>query len=164
MWNPFRGPNTTLALALQGGGAHGAFTWGVLDALLERVALPLAALSGTSAGAINALLLAHGLLEGGRDGARGSLSKFWTSLGRSLPLDVWGLLDGDGERLTAPAQWMLHWSQFVSPYQVNPLGINPLRDALRAQIDFERLAAQRELSLFIAATHANTGWHRPACR
>ena len=92
-----------LGLALQGGGAHGAFTWGVLDALLEQRANPIVAVSGASAGAMNALLLAHGLLEGGRDGARQALAAFWNALGQSVPWDAWGLLTSDGAQFSAPA-------------------------------------------------------------
>ena len=104
------GSRAPLGLALQGGGAHGAFTWGVLDALLEQRANPIVAVSGASAGAMNALLLAHGLLAGGRDGARETLNQFWTALGQSVPWDAWGLLTSDGAQLSAPAQWMLRLS------------------------------------------------------
>ena len=80
-----RQPKKSIKLALQGGGSHGAFTWGVIDQLLEDERLHIGAVSGTSAGAMNAVLLAHGLLEGGRDGARAALSAFWQALGRTLP-------------------------------------------------------------------------------
>ena len=146
-----------LALALQGGGAHGAFTWGVLDALLEQRDDPIVAVSGASAGAMNALLLAHGLLAGGRDGARAALKDFWTALGQSVPWDAWGLTTGDGSQLSAPAQWMLRWAQSMSPAQANPMRMNPLRDLLAKCIDFERLRAQTRIALHIAATHANSG-------
>jgi NTE family protein len=151
-----RAPAAPIALALQGGGAHGAFTWGVLDALLEQRANPIAAVSGASAGAINALLLAHGLLEGGRDGARAALSRFWNALGESVPWEAWGLVNGDGE-LSAPARWMLRWAQALSPAQANPMRMNPLRDLLERCVDFEGLRAQTRIALHIAATHANSG-------
>ena len=154
----FRSPhNAPLALALQGGGAHGAFTWGVLDALLEQRANPIVAVSGASAGAMNALLLAHGLLEGGREGARAALAAFWNALGQSVPWDAWGLVTGDGVQFTAPAQWMLRWVQAVSPAQANPMRMNPLRDLLAKSVDFERLRRQSRIALHIAATHANSG-------
>jgi NTE family protein len=143
-----------LALALQGGGAHGAFTWG---ALLEQRANRIVAVSGASAGAMNALLLAHGLLEGGRDGARQSLATFWNALGQSVPWDAWGLLTGDGLQFSAPAQWMMRWAQAVSPAQANPMRMNPLRDLLAKSVDFERLRRQSCIALHIAATHANSG-------
>jgi len=152
-----RAQRAPLGLALQGGGAHGAFTWGVLDALLEQHANPIVAVSGASAGAMNALLLAHGLLEGGRDGARQALSDFWTALGQSVPWDAWGLLSGDGSQLSAPAQWMLRWAQTMSPAQANPMRMNPLRDLLARSVDFDRLRQQSRIALHIAATHANSG-------
>jgi NTE family protein len=146
-----------LSLALQGGGAHGAFTWGVLDALLERGLHRIVAVSGASAGAVNALLLAHGLLEGGADGARDSLSTFWLAQGQALPWDAWGLVGRDGESLSALGKWMLRWAQGLSPSQANPMGIDPLRDALIKGVDFERVRRQRVFQLHVAATHANTG-------
>ena len=158
MW-PWRShpSRARVALALQGGGAHGAFTWGVLDALLEHTANPIVAVSGTSAGAMNAVLLAHGLLEGGRDGARAALSAFWQALGRTLPWDAMKMLSSSGESLSATGRWMLQWTQWLSPAHANPLRLDPLRDLLARSVDFERLALQRDIALCIAATHANTG-------
>ncbi|HET7527901.1 MAG TPA: patatin-like phospholipase family protein [Burkholderiaceae bacterium] len=158
MW-PWRLPpsRSRVALALQGGGAHGAFTWGVLDALLEHTGQPIVAASGTSAGAMNAVVLAHGLLEGGRDGARAALATFWQALGRAVPWDAMKLLAGDGETLSPSARWMMRMTQWLSPAHANPLRIDPLRDLVARSVDFERLARQRTLSLHIAATHANTG-------
>lgn len=143
-----------VSLALQGGGAHGAFTWGVLDALLEQ-GLEVAALSGTSAGALNALALAHGLAQGGRDGARASLAALWQAVGRSMP-PGW-FHEGDPPSLTPAGRAMVHWARLLSPYQLNPLGLNPLRDLVAGVIDFERLRAAPGPALFIAATHANSG-------
>ncbi|KAB2920618.1 MAG: patatin-like phospholipase family protein [Dechloromonas sp.] len=147
-------PQTTLNLALQGGGAHGAFTWGVLDALLEDGAFDFEGVSGTSAGAMNALCLAHGLMTGGRDGARLALSDFWTAIaGQSRftpPAEAAGSM--------APAlKLMLQWTDHLSPEQLNPLDLNPLRDVLAAQFDFDRLRRECPVQLFIAATHANSG-------
>ncbi len=88
--NLFRARPTPISLALQGGGAHGAFTWGVLDALLEDGRFPISAVSATSAGAMNAVAMAHGLCAGGRDAARAALEKFWLSVAASVSLD--GLL------------------------------------------------------------------------
>jgi NTE family protein len=146
-----------MALALQGGGAHGAFTWGVLDALLEQRADPIVALSGASAGAMNAVLLAHGLLEGGRDGARRALADFWQDLGRAVPWEALGLLSGDGQRLSPGAAWMMRWTRWLSPAQANPMRIHPLRELLARRVDFERLRSQNRIELHIAATQANTG-------
>lgn len=143
-----------ISLALQGGGAHGAFTWGVLDALLER-GLPIAALSGASAGAINAALLAHGLAQGGTDDARAALETFWLATARSLPTATH--VAGDPPQWTPWARAWMNWAQWFTPSQLNPLGLNPLRDLLHAQIDCERLRATPGPALFIATTQAQTG-------
>jgi NTE family protein len=143
-------------LALQGGGAHGAFTWGVLDRLLESGRVKVAALSGTSAGAINAVVLAHGLAQGGPAGAREALDRFWTALGTQAPKGL-TMGDGDGLRFTPMARWFMNMSQFVSPYDANPRGLNPLRDMLMEQVDFDRLRAADDVPVFVAATNANTG-------
>ncbi len=146
----------SISLALQGGGAHGAFTWGVLDALLEDGRLDLRGASGTSAGAMNAVVLAHGLLDGGREGARAALARFWTAVGESGSLLHAGA-DANSGRPSPMASLMLQWSGFLAPAQFNPLGYDPLRHIVEAQVDFERLRAQDEFELFIAATNANTG-------
>lgn len=148
----------TVNLALQGGGAHGAFTWGVLDQLLEDGRLDFEGISGTSAGAMNAAVMAHGLNIGGRDGAREALEKFWTGVAGSLPFEV-AVPSSDGQNVSLlPAlKMMLQWAHYFSPHQLNPFDLNPLRDILQAQVDFEGLRAQSPLKLFIAATHANTG-------
>lgn len=146
-----------LSLALQGGGAHGAYTWGVLDALLEHTTQPLHAISGTSAGAVNAVVMAHGLLVDGREGARQALAAFWDALGRSVQWDASGLVHAAGDRLSPAGRLMLQWASMWSPAQMNPLRIDPLADLLGRQVDFERLRGQRRLHLFIAATHANSG-------
>ena len=143
-------------LALQGGGAHGAFTWGVLDRLLEDGRLEFEAISGTSAGAMNAVAMAHGLLAGGRDGARAALEKFWTAIAGSMPLSVAGGADGRTFAFGPAFQAMLGWANQFSPGQLNPFDLNPLRDVVTAQIDFERLRAG-PLRLFIATTNANSG-------
>jgi NTE family protein len=146
-----------LNLALQGGGAHGAFTWGVLDRLLEEEHIQMAAVSGTSAGAMNGVVMAHGLAQGGRSGAREALHRFWTELGSQTPFNWLTTGDGDSLRFTPVARWFMRLSQFVSPYDANPMGLNPLRDLLVQQIDFERLRQPGALPLFVAATQAKTG-------
>jgi NTE family protein len=144
-------------LALQGGGAHGAFTWGVLDHLLEHDALPVGAISATSAGAMNAVALAQGLMEGGNDGARAALERFWTAIGTRVPFDLFTVGATARPGLAPAARWLMHWTQLFSPYQFNPFGVNPLREVLVEQIDFERLRGASPVHLFVAATHANTG-------
>jgi NTE family protein len=145
-----------LNLALQGGGAHGAFTWGVLDALLEDPRLEFEGLSGSSAGAMNAVVLADGWLKGGREGARQSLAAFWTEVGKQMP---WGMVTrGEGDvGLSSASKLMLNWAGYFSPAQLNPFDLNPLRDLLKRQVDFEGLRARSPFKLFIGTTRANTG-------
>jgi NTE family protein len=152
---PYRRQRTAaLSIALQGGGAHGAFTWGVLDALLER-GLAFAAASGASAGAMNAVVLAHGWMHGGADGARNALQDFWRAIADRVP-PLWHTA-GDPPQLAAAGHALLAWSRWLAPSQLNPLNLNPLRDVLAAQIDFERLQSTRGMALFIAATEAARG-------
>jgi NTE family protein len=149
-------------LALQGGGAHGAFTWGVLDALLEDGRVSIPAISGASAGAMNAVVLAEGYLARGRDGAREYLHRFWLSVSEEGALspvqrklfNTWFTAVG----LAAPMQfWLDALTHYSSPYEFNPLNLNPLRDHLAKMIDFEKLRATDNLKLFIAATNVHTG-------
>lgn len=148
----------TINLALQGGGAHGAFTWGVLDALLEDDRLEFEGISGTSAGAMNAVVMADGLLKGGRAGARIALAGFWRAVANSQPLDMSTTsIDGESVALLPSAKLMLQWTRYLSPYQLNPLNLNPLREVVSALIDFPRLRTECPIKLFIAATQANSG-------
>lgn len=145
---------TRINLALQGGGAHGAFTWGVLDALLEDESIDFEGVSGTSAGAMNAACLAHGLLHGGRAGARRALADFWLAIADTLPAQF----SGNQVASLAPAlKMMLQWTDHLSPEQLNPFDLNPLRDVIERQIDFAGLRAASPVKLFIATTHANSG-------
>jgi len=157
-------------LALQGGGAHGAFTWGVLDHLLTDERLAIEGISGTSAGAVNAVMLADGLARGGAEEARKRLEEFWRAASRdgNLPPLQRGVLD----RLFAffpmegtPFQaWMEAWSHALSPYDVNPLNINPLKDLVERHVDFDAIRAFKELELFVAATNVHTGAARVFAR
>lgn len=146
-----------LALALQGGGAHGAFTWGVLDGLLEATDWPIAAISGTSAGALNGVALAHGMLHGGRAGARAALERLWTTIGTQVPFEFFTAGTSDQPELALSTRTAMVWMRLVSPYQFNPLGLNPLRDLLAGQIDVAALRERSPIRLFVAATHANSG-------
>jgi NTE family protein len=149
-------------LALQGGGTHGAFTWGVLDHLLEDGRLAVEGISGTSAGAVNAVMLADGLRAGGADEARKRLSDFWraASIGGDLPPlqravanRLFSLLpSADSPTL----DWLTVWSRYLSPYDVNPLNINPLKDLVERFVDFDALRADSR-PIFIAATNVQTG-------
>ncbi|MFZ6676636.1 patatin-like phospholipase family protein [Undibacterium sp. Tian12W] len=155
--------NKTVTLALQGGGSHGALTWGVLDRLLEDGRVSIEAISGASAGAMNAVALAHGYLDGGADGARQALKKFWDSVASSspfsTPLDEHALTADIAAQSELPAamKHLFAWTRFFSPSQLNPFDINPLRDILAAQIDFQRLREQPGIELFIATTQVSTG-------
>ncbi|MBS0447170.1 MAG: patatin-like phospholipase family protein [Proteobacteria bacterium] len=145
-----------LNLALQGGGAHGAFTWGVLDALLADGELGFEGLSGSSAGAMNAVVLAHGWAAGGRDGAREALAAFWQAIGQQLPFAM-VQAHGDRYELSPTARALVHWAGLFAPTQLNPFDLNPLRDILALQIDFERLRAASPFKLFVGATQVETG-------
>ncbi|MCP3473970.1 patatin-like phospholipase family protein [Bradyrhizobium sp. CCGUVB1N3] len=148
-------------LALQGGGSHGAFTWGVLDRLLEETWLDVVAISGTSAGAMNAAVLADGWTAGGAKGAREALDQYWRRVSRAAafsplqrsPLDR---LMGRWTLDTSPAYVFTDlMSRLFSPYDL-PVDYNPLRKVLAESIDFERLA-RSEVKLFITATRVRTG-------
>ncbi|HEY1747626.1 MAG TPA: patatin-like phospholipase family protein [Xanthobacteraceae bacterium] len=149
-------------LALQGGGSHGAFTWGVLDRLLEEPRFHIAAISGTSAGAMNAAVLANGWIEAGADGARAALEKYWRAVSRAAafsplqrsPLDR---LMGRWSLDTSPAYVAMDlMTRLLSPYDLNPLALDPLRNILTDNIDFERLAGS-PIKLFVTATRVRTG-------
>src|SRR5215831_2670081 len=148
--------------ALQGGGAHGAFTWGVLDRLLEEAWLRIDGISGTSAGAMNAAVLAYGYTSGGNDGARTALDGFWRRVaeaGRFSPIQR-GPLDVLLGRWTldnSPAFLAMDMmSRLFSPYDLNLTGWNPLRKILTEGVDFERVA-RSPIKLFITATNVATG-------
>ena len=138
---PDRNERKRLSLALQGGGAFGAFTWGVLDRLLEEDDIAFDAVSGASAGAINAVLLASGLAKGGPDEARASLERFWRSVGDSAAKNLFL-----HPELVVPPRAQL------SPYQFNPLELNPLRDLLAAEVDFEAVRTRSPVRLLVSAT------------
>lgn len=142
-------------LALEGGGAHGAFTWGVLERLLEDETLDVAWISGTSAGAVNAVALVSGLAEGGRAKARESLRAVWDAVGKTgvpdlLRLNPW--LAG-----ISRSQTLAQVASLFSPYDFNPLGLDPLRNLLEAHVDFALLRATPGPELLIAATDVATG-------
>src|SRR5262249_41622249 len=148
--------------ALQGGGAHGAFTWGVLDRLLEEPWLHIDGISGTSAGAMNAAGLIDGHADKGADGARGALETFWQRVSRAAllsplrrtPLDV---LLGPWAPVRSPVVvGMALVARLFSPYDPRPGGANPLRNILAETVDFDRLA-QASIKLFVTATNVRTG-------
>src|SRR3954463_1814641 len=148
---PLTGPEPSggtrrLSVALQGGGAFGAFTWGVLDRLLEKDDLELDAISGASAGAINAVLLASGLAKGGPDEARASLDRFWSSVGEC-----------SARNLFLHPELVVATASQMSPYQFNPLELNPLRDLLAREVDFEAIRTRSPVRLLVSATRVHDG-------
>jgi NTE family protein len=155
-------PPLPIDLALQGGGSHGAFTWGALDRLLESDRFEVEAISGTSAGAMNAAVFAHGMASGGREAARAALADFWRRVSRAAAFSPFQRTPLDRLR----GRWTLDHSpafiatdlmaRLVSPYAVGGAGANPLRDILEAVIDFERLKTG-PVKLFVTATNVRTG-------
>ncbi|WP_457797831.1 patatin-like phospholipase family protein [Methylocystis sp. S23] len=149
-------------LALQGGGAHGAFTWGVLDRLLDQDWLKIEGISGTSAGAMNAAALISGHVAGGAQGARDALELFWrrvSEAGRFSPLQrsPVDVLLGRWTLDTSPffiATDLM--SRLLSPYDLNPRGVNPLRRILEEAIDFKKVASA-PIKIFVTATSVTTG-------
>lgn len=150
-------------LALQGGGAHGAFTWGVLDKLLAEGRVRIEGISGTSAGAMNAVVLADGMRKDGPDGARQALHDFWHGVSKvaqlsplqRTPLDA---LMGNWNLDYSPAyQFMDLLSRSASPYDLNPLNINPLKDLLMDLVDFDSARSCDRIKLYISATNVRTG-------
>jgi len=150
----FRKRGLRLNLALQGGGAHGAFTWGVLDRLLDEGDIEFGWISGTSAGAVNAVALADGLAEGGRAGARDKLRSVWEAVIEAGVPDLLRLNPFLYGMSRSPAIGQV--ASLFSPYEFNPLGFDPMRKLLASAIDFERLRAFEGVELLIAATDVAT--------
>jgi len=156
------GERKPINLALQGGGAHGAFTWGVLDRFLEDVRVEIEAISGTSAGAINAVVLADGFMRGGAEGARERLRLFWEAVGEAAefspvqrgPFNIFGDWSLD---LSLGYFFFDVFTRMVSPYDFNPLNINPLMAIIERIVDFELVRSCKHLKLFISATNVETG-------
>src|SRR5271169_1234504 len=145
-------PPKRLSLALQGGGSFGAFTAGVLDRLLDEPELEFDAISGASAGAVNAILLASGLIEGGRGEAKARLRRFWNRMSQSA-----SFLPKTSLAASALSAGLAPFLNALSPYQFNPFNLDPLRDALAAEVDFARLRAEAPMKLLIAATRVRDG-------
>lgn len=151
----------SIALALQGGGAHGAFTWGVLDRLLEDERIAIEGISATSAGAMNAAVLASGMLRGGAAGARKALEDFWAGVARAadwyspfrqMPGATGFSLEQSPLYLMADAMLRV-----FSPYQFNPTNANPLRALLANHVDFDALRSSCPIHLYLCATNVETG-------
>ena len=157
-----KGP-VKINLALQGGGAHGAFTWGVLDRLLEDGRLAIGAISGTSAGAMNAAVLVDGFTQGGNEGARLALHDFWHAVSKSAKVSPIqrSLLDifmGSWSMDFSPGFLAFDLvSRLASPYDLNPLNINPLKTMIDEMVDFDHVHCCADIKLFISATNVHTG-------
>ena len=153
----------SLNLALQGGGSHGAFTWGVIDRLLEDGRVELDGICGTSAGAINAVVYAHGMMRGGRDGAREALERFWRRISEAGALYSPVRASPFEGLAGAELVQQLSYSAFetvtrvLSPYQFNPFNFNPLREVLAQTVDFDAVRACDCAKLFLCATNVRTG-------
>jgi len=148
-------------LALQGGGSHGAFTWGVLDRLLEDERISFEGISATSAGAVNAVVLADGLAAGGRDGARDALRVYWQKVSALSARGIFkpSLVDKGNSDFGIEHSlgfWFLKMTYLTSPYQMNPLNRNPFKELLAEAINFERVRGQTDLKLFLCATDVQT--------
>lgn len=166
-----KGEKKCIDLALQGGGSHGALTWGVLDRLLEEERLEIDGISGTSAGAMNAVVLADGLHRGGRDGAREALYTFWKAVSAAacfspIQRSPWDRLIGNDSLDYSPSYLFFEsLTQLIPPAKLNPLAINPLRELVKDQVDFERVNACRKVKVFVTATNVRTGrakiFHQP---
>lgn len=150
-------------LAFQGGGAHGAFTWGVLDKLFEDGRIWVEAISGTSAGAMNAVVASQGMYDNGGDGARAELERFWKEVsraGRASPIQrsPFDILSGNWSLDMSPGfVWLDLMQRIASPYDTNPLEINPLRNLVEDFVDFEKVRDCEDMPIFVSATNVETG-------
>jgi len=160
-----KGPRP-ISLALQGGGSHGAFEWGVIERLLEEDKIEIKAVTAASAGAMNAAALVSGLATGGREGARATLEAFWKKASNSDSRN--GTIFGDSSVWTAVMQpdWLKatpawRWAESLgvtmSPYEFNPFNLNPLKAVLEKTVDFEAIRGHGEVALYVAATGVRTG-------
>jgi NTE family protein len=153
-------------LALQGGGSHGALTWGVLDRLLEDDRLAIRGISGTSAGAMNAVALADGMAQGGREGARAKLHELWKAVSEAarfspIQRSLIDRLSGNYSLDHSPGYLFFEgMTRIFSPYDLNPAGINPVRTLLNDHVDFHRVNQSGELCVFVTATNVRTGQPR----
>ena len=152
----------TINLALQGGGSHGAFTWGVLNRLLDEERLQYEAISGVSSGAMNAVLFADGYMKGGSEGAKQSLSDFWKAVAseyndlfESSPVSIWNKAVGLDYPGTLDSYLSL--TEKFSPYELNPFNLNPLKNIVQEHVDFNGLKKFAGIALHIGATEVRTG-------
>jgi NTE family protein len=163
---PGRNTKKRLNLALQGGGSHGAYAWGVLDRLFEETSIDVDAIVGTSAGAMNATVAAYGWAKGEHEGARQALGDFWKRIsdaakkGPMQPSPLDRMLGKGGLDFSPGYVFMDALSRMFSPYQLNPTNMNPLRDTLLESVDFDFMHKENKVKLFICASNVMTGRHR----
>ncbi|NBX04334.1 MAG: patatin-like phospholipase family protein [Alphaproteobacteria bacterium] len=156
-------PTKKISLALQGGGSHGAFSWGVIDQLLLDGRVEIEAVSATSGGSLNAVVMAQGLINNGADGAREALQKFWKKVSVAtsvLPIQMKAvdtLLGNVGLDLSPSTMALDYITRIFSPSQFNLLGINPLQGILEEVVDFDALQKNSPITIYINATHVRTG-------
>jgi NTE family protein len=161
--NKTKPPKKKIALALQGGGAHGAFTWGVLDKLLESELFEIEGISGTSAGGMNAVALIQGMMENGIEGARDTLGSFWNEISELNYLSPYQMsfmdhINKEYNFSSSPVYHVMSMMQsFLSPYQSNPLDLNLLRNLVDKFFNFEKLSKYKAIKLFLCATHIKSG-------
>ena len=158
----------TINLAVQGGGAHGAYAWGVIDRLLEDGRIKIEGVSGTSAGSMNAVVLAYGNMTGGRGGARAALYNFWEKISqagaiysplRQTPWEYYHQHVNNEWNQDSTLTYQLFdlMTRTFSPYQFNPFNFNPLRQVLEEAVDFEALHGCQTTRLFLSTTNVRTG-------
>ncbi len=160
-----RNGKKVINLALQGGGAHGAFAWGVIDRLLEEKSIEIEGIVGTSAGAMNAAVTAYGLSIGGNEGAREALRTFWRKVSEAsakgplkpTPMDKMFAKSPGSLEMSPGFMFMDFISRVFSPYQLNPSNANPLRDVISEVVDFDKIHAAKKVKLFICASNVMTG-------
>lgn len=156
-------PSKKVDIALQGGGSHGGFSWGVIDRLLELEDIEIVGITGTSAGAMNAVALAQGLTQNGPQGARDLLRRYWTNVRRASRVSpykrtIWDRLRGTWSFENSPGFIMSQFArQLASPYQFNLMNINPLRDIVRGCFDFDVINSDAGPRVFLSATNVRTG-------
>lgn len=152
-----------LHLALQGGGSHGALAWGVIDRLLDEPSLQIKEISGASAGAMNAVVLAAGLAKGGRQAAKEALERFWRRVSEAacfspVQPSPWERLWGIHSLDNSPSYLMMETlSRVFSPYEMNPIGVNPLLQLITQEVDFDLLNAGKGPRVHVSATNVRTG-------
>lgn len=160
---PAKPSSRRINLALQGGGSHGAYSWGVINRFLEEEGIEIEAVSGTSAGAMNAAVLVNGYAKGGREGAKQLLAKFWRQVSDAAAFSpisktpIERMVTGWNMDFSPAYYWMDMMSRIFSPYEMNPLNLNPLKSILDGLLDYAQFSNGKAIKLFVSATHVASG-------